>query len=164
MNKPLTSEDIEKIKREKRFGYMVCRIILCTLFVVDVVLLICNVHVLYLDLLLINSAIIGLAFLTRFLINHPYNKDLKAGVKCTTTGIVSKKHYATIRDINSQILYYIVFSLLLKKETYKAYIVEINKNNYETEKLIFDTINENDTVSIYHSLYGEVYLGIENIN
>jgi hypothetical protein len=164
----LTSQDIQKIKFEKRLGYIISSILIALgLLFTFLYAVISSSTVKYPVLLIINVAIVLLAMLISFLINREYNKDLRANTKTLLKRKIESLRIDDVYEVGSGALYIPGLGDLFPKlwgqkmRQLKKYVAVVNKFEYELSEEIYNKLKEGDILIVHFSLVSATILQYE---
>lgn len=164
----LTSQDIEKIKTEKRLGYIIS-IILIALGLLFTFLygVISSSNVNYAVLLIINVAVILIAVVISLLINREYNKDLRANTKTVLQRKIESLRIEDAYEAGSGALYIPGLGDLFPKlwgqkmRNLKKHIAVANSFEYELSEELYNKLKEGAFLKIHFAEASALVLQFE---
>ena len=167
MDLELTTENSEKLKFEKRIGFIFALLVIAFGALINLVYIISNHEKSLLLLLLIDIGIVGLSYLICFLINRKINKDLRLGIKTVRIEKIEEKRDKTDCEVGSGVLYIPILGNLFPKlwgqkmKGNTKYILMVKEVGYTVEKKLFDSVIEGGFVEIHDSTYSNIFLELK---
>lgn len=162
----LTNEDKVKIKFEKRFSYVLIILVLSVGLLFNLSYFIAfNDQLSLKGLIVIDLALLLIAFLLYFLMNNKLNKDLKSNHKAITLVKVDQKLILKSEEAGSGVLYIPILGYLFPKiwgqkmNNLDVYYLVINGFRYEVDKEFFDTVDEGEQIERHSAKYSKTILG-----
>ena len=164
----LTSQDIEKIKTEKRLGNIISSILIVLgLFFTFLYAVVAGFDVKYPVLLIINAAVILIAVVISLLINKEYNKDLRANTKTVLKRKIESLRIDDAPEAGSGALYIPILGDLFPKlwgqkmRTLKKHIAVANDFEYELSEELYNKLKEGEFLNIHFAEASALVLQFE---
>ena len=164
----LTSQDIEKIKTEKRLGKIISSILIVLgLFFTFLYAVVVGFDVNYPVLLIINAAVILLAVVVSLLINKEYNKDLRTNTKTVLKRKIESLRIEDAYEAGSGALYIPIIGDLFPKlwgqkmRKLKKHIAVANNFEYELNEELYNKLKEGEFLNIHFAEASALVLQFE---
>jgi len=166
----LTTEDISKIKYEKRIGFVFSAILFTFGIIANLITIFSFKKEMSLTLILIDLAVIFICVLIPYFTNKKYNMDLKNGEKIVKIEQIQKKVIHIVYEAGSGKLYIPILGDLFPKqwgqkmrEIPKTSLI-IKRARYHIDKELFDQLNDGENIEMHYAKYSEFFLGIYKMN
>lgn len=165
----LTDKDIQRLKNEKRTGFIFSELVLAMGGLFSLIYWVINPDMEGTNLLLMDTGVIGVSILVSYFMNKQYNKDLNSGTKIILMETVQGKENHKSHKANSGAMYIPILGDLFPKlfgqkmqPALKLNLI-INGYRFEVEKNVFDEVKKDDLIEMHYTIYSEIFLGIELI-
>lgn len=168
MKMNLTKEDIRKINYEKRSGFVFSGFVIATCMLLNFVYFIVQEEVDWTLFYGINSAILIISVIIVFLINRKYRRDLNEGIRILRKGIIEKKENSISYEVGSGSIEIPLLGSLFPKiwgqkmGSSDKYIFIISGIPYETDKDLFNRVQEGDSIKMYYTKFSEILLELQD--
>ncbi|MDH6308625.1 hypothetical protein M2451_000936 [Dysgonomonas sp. PFB1-18] len=162
--KELSSQDIVKIKEEKKVGYVFPFLILGAGLLFDVVYYFMSAE-LNLFIVALNSGIVALCLLIEYLINRNYNKDIESGVKQIEQGKIQDKERSRSYESGSGNLYIPIIGDIFPRlwgshpKSSLIYYLTINNIRYQADEDVYNKVDVGDEIEMYFTTSSHILLG-----
>lgn len=163
----LSSEDIEALKYEKRFGIIFPAMIVALALLLNTFYFLTTPKPNMVYVILINAAIVFVSLLVNYKMNHKLNLDLRENIKVSEKAEVQSKEFTVSYEAGSGMLYIPILGNLFPKLWFQkmrpkdCYHLIINNTRYGVDKELYEAVSQGDDVNIYYAKNSNSQLGIE---